>query len=149
VVVLDEVHERHVSTDLLLGMMKHSVLPRAPSMRLVLMSATVNIKVRTRKRVVIVSPCAGSGTHIDPIKSHSGVAAALLRLLRRRAGAPGSRQAAPHRDGVRAAGARRSPRAHVGRGVASVASFLTAVFTDIYLCNVCSCQEILRHDGRG
>ena len=33
VVVLDEVHERHVSTDLLLGMMKHSVLPRAPNMR--------------------------------------------------------------------------------------------------------------------
>jgi hypothetical protein len=34
-------------------------------------------------------------------------------------------------------------------GVASVASFLTAVFTEIYLCNVYSCQEILRRNGRG
>jgi hypothetical protein len=36
-----------------------------------------------------------------------------------------------------------------GGGAASVASFLTAVFTEIYLCNVCSCQEILRRNGRG
>jgi hypothetical protein len=34
-------------------------------------------------------------------------------------------------------------------GAASVAFFLTAVFTEIYLCNVCSCQEILRRNGRG
>jgi hypothetical protein len=36
-------------------------------------------------------------------------------------------------------------------GAASVASFLTeaAVLTEIYLCNVCSCQEILRRNGRG
>jgi hypothetical protein len=34
-------------------------------------------------------------------------------------------------------------------GAASVASFLAAVFTEIYLCNVCSCQEILRRHGRG
>jgi hypothetical protein len=34
-------------------------------------------------------------------------------------------------------------------GAASVASFLAAVFTEIYLCNVCSCQEILRRNGRG
>jgi hypothetical protein len=36
-----------------------------------------------------------------------------------------------------------------GSGAASVASFLTAVFTEIYPCNVCSCQEILRRYGRG
>jgi hypothetical protein len=35
------------------------------------------------------------------------------------------------------------------RGAASVASFLAAVLTEIYLCNVCSCQEILRRNGRG
>eukprot|EP01047_Picozoa_sp_COSAG01_P058649 COSAG01_NODE_6937_length_3431_cov_20.894358_1_plen_59_part_00 len=34
-------------------------------------------------------------------------------------------------------------------GAASVASFLVAVFTEIYLCDVCSCQEILRRNGRG
>eukprot|EP01047_Picozoa_sp_COSAG01_P038343 COSAG01_NODE_3107_length_6575_cov_3.080296_3_plen_180_part_00 len=34
-------------------------------------------------------------------------------------------------------------------GAAAGASFLTAVLTEIYLCNVCSCQEILRRNGRG
>jgi hypothetical protein len=34
-------------------------------------------------------------------------------------------------------------------GAASVASFLAAVLAAIYLCNVCSCQEILRRNGRG
>jgi hypothetical protein len=29
----------------------------------------------------------------------------------------------------------------------AVASFLAASLTDIYLCNVCSCQEILRRNG--
>ena len=43
VIILDEVHERHVSTDLLLGLMKGVVLGAAPKLRLVLMSATVNI----------------------------------------------------------------------------------------------------------
>jgi hypothetical protein len=33
--------------------------------------------------------------------------------------------------------------------VAAVTSFLAAVLTEIYLCNVCSCQEILRRNGRG
>jgi hypothetical protein len=28
-------------------------------------------------------------------------------------------------------------------------SFLAAVLTEIYLCNVCSCPEILRRNGRG
>jgi hypothetical protein len=35
-----------------------------------------------------------------------------------------------------------------GDGAASVASFLAAVVTEIYLCNVCSCQEIFRRSGR-
>eukprot|EP01047_Picozoa_sp_COSAG01_P071277 COSAG01_NODE_11021_length_2025_cov_19.414313_4_plen_149_part_00 len=34
-------------------------------------------------------------------------------------------------------------------GVAAAASFLAAVLTEIYLCNVCSCQQILRRNGRG
>jgi hypothetical protein len=34
-------------------------------------------------------------------------------------------------------------------GAASVASFLTAVFTEIYLCHACSYQEILIRNGRG
>jgi hypothetical protein len=36
-----------------------------------------------------------------------------------------------------------------GAGAASVASFLAAVLTEIYLCNVCAYQEILRRNGRG
>jgi SWI/SNF-related matrix-associated actin-dependent regulator 1 of chromatin subfamily A len=35
------------------------------------------------------------------------------------------------------------------QGAAAVASFLAAVLTEIYLCNVCSCPEILRRSGRG
>jgi hypothetical protein len=34
-------------------------------------------------------------------------------------------------------------------GAASVASILAAVLTEIYLCNVCSYQEILRRNGCG
>eukprot|EP01047_Picozoa_sp_COSAG01_P013632 COSAG01_NODE_646_length_14556_cov_9.736806_15_plen_91_part_00 len=34
-------------------------------------------------------------------------------------------------------------------GAASVASSQAAVLAEIYLCNVCSCQEILRRNGRG
>jgi HrpA-like RNA helicase len=45
VIVLDEVHERHISTDLLLGLLKGRVLPAAPNVRLVLMSATVNVQL--------------------------------------------------------------------------------------------------------
>jgi hypothetical protein len=30
-----------------------------------------------------------------------------------------------------------------------VASFLAAVLTETYLCHVCSCQELLRRNGRG
>jgi hypothetical protein len=38
---------------------------------------------------------------------------------------------------------------HIVHGAASVASFLAAVVTEIYLCNVCSYKEILRRNGRG
>jgi hypothetical protein len=34
------------------------------------------------------------------------------------------------------------------QGAAAVASFLAAVLTEIYLCDVCSGQEILRRNGR-
>ncbi|VDL59482.1 unnamed protein product [Hymenolepis diminuta] len=42
VIVLDEVHERHWQTDCLLGLMKCLVMAR-PEVRLVLMSATINV----------------------------------------------------------------------------------------------------------
>eukprot|EP00698_Gefionella_okellyi_P002565 TRINITY_DN12401_c0_g1_i1.p1 TRINITY_DN12401_c0_g1~~TRINITY_DN12401_c0_g1_i1.p1 ORF type:complete len:1112 (+),score=292.43 TRINITY_DN12401_c0_g1_i1:103-3438(+) len=42
VVIADEVHERHISTDLLLALMKR-VLPKRPDMKLILMSATINV----------------------------------------------------------------------------------------------------------
>jgi hypothetical protein len=38
---------------------------------------------------------------------------------------------------------------HRSDGAASVASFEAAVLTEIYLCNVCSCQEVLRRNGHG
>jgi hypothetical protein len=36
-----------------------------------------------------------------------------------------------------------------GGGAAAVASFLAAVLTGVYRCSVCSCQEVLRRNGRG
>jgi hypothetical protein len=44
---------------------------------------------------------------------------------------------------VRAAGPRQRP------GVAAAASFLAAVLAEIYLCDACSCHEILSRNGRG
>jgi hypothetical protein len=38
---------------------------------------------------------------------------------------------------------------HRRHGATSVASLWAAVLTEIYLCDVCSCQEILRRNGRG
>jgi hypothetical protein len=40
-------------------------------------------------------------------------------------------------------------RGQQAAGAAAVASFLAAVLTEIYQCNVCACQEILRRNGRG
>jgi hypothetical protein len=34
-------------------------------------------------------------------------------------------------------------------GAAAVASLLAAVLAEIYLCGICSCQEIVRRNGRG
>lgn len=44
VVIVDEVHERHLHCDFLLGVL-HSLLHQRPDLRLVLMSATINIKL--------------------------------------------------------------------------------------------------------
>jgi hypothetical protein len=41
------------------------------------------------------------------------------------------------------------PGAGIDLGAASAASLLAAALTEIALCNVCSCQEILRRNGRG
>eukprot|EP01049_Picozoa_sp_SAG25_P016642 SAG25_NODE_3915_length_930_cov_1.583634_2_plen_129_part_00 len=56
-------------------------------------------------------------------------------------------RSAPHRRH----GARHHPErdAPGGLGAASLASFVAAAVTEIYLCNVCFCQEILRRNGRG
>jgi hypothetical protein len=54
-------------------------------------------------------------------------------------------QPAPSVEGFSAALARLLE----GGGAASVASVSAAALTEIYLCNVCSCRERLRCNGRG
>ena len=49
VVVVDEVHERHVSTDLLLGLLKSKVLPAAPNLRCVELAALKSPRVCARR----------------------------------------------------------------------------------------------------
>lgn len=44
VIVLDEVHERHLHGDFLLGIMK-CIIYQKPDLKLVLMSATINIEL--------------------------------------------------------------------------------------------------------
>ena len=44
VIILDEVHERHLQSDLLLGLISEVILSR-DNLRLVLMSATINIEL--------------------------------------------------------------------------------------------------------
>ncbi|MCL4128290.1 UNVERIFIED_CONTAM: hypothetical protein GTU68_060897, partial [Idotea baltica] len=44
VVILDEIHERHLQTDFLLGVMKCLILQR-PQIKIILMSATINISL--------------------------------------------------------------------------------------------------------
>jgi hypothetical protein len=67
-------------------------------------------------------------------------------------GLPIQEKPSPHRDGeVPSSSADDDGDGHgasIG-GAASVASFWAAVATEIYLCNVCSGQEILRCNGRG
>ena len=43
VVVVDEVHERHINGDFVLGVLQ-CLLPQRPDLKIVLMSATINIK---------------------------------------------------------------------------------------------------------
>lgn len=44
VIILDEVHERHLQSDLLLGLLAEVIMKR-DDLRLVLMSATINIEL--------------------------------------------------------------------------------------------------------
>lgn len=44
VIVLDEVHERHLHGDFLLGIMK-CIIYQKPDLKLVLMSATINVEL--------------------------------------------------------------------------------------------------------
>ena len=57
VIVLDEVHERHTSTDVLLGTMR-GLLARRPALRLVLMSATLHLELFSGSRQIAY----GTGT---------------------------------------------------------------------------------------
>ena len=43
VVVVDEVHERHINGDFVLGVLQ-CLLPQRPDLKIVLMSATINIR---------------------------------------------------------------------------------------------------------
>lgn len=45
IIVVDEVHERHVFTDFLLGILKCLVRQRPDDLKIVLMSATINIEL--------------------------------------------------------------------------------------------------------
>ena len=47
VIILDEVHERHLSCDFLLGVMKCLIHQRKTDLKVILMSATINIKLFT------------------------------------------------------------------------------------------------------
>jgi hypothetical protein len=55
----------------------------------------------------------------------------------------------PRRGARGERGGLRRPGCGGGLGAAAVASLLAAVLAEIYLGNVCSCQEILRRSGRG
>ncbi|XP_042556406.1 probable ATP-dependent RNA helicase DHX34 [Dipodomys spectabilis] len=44
VLIVDEVHERHLHSDFLLGVL-HRLLPRRPDLKVILMSATINIEL--------------------------------------------------------------------------------------------------------
>jgi hypothetical protein len=57
--------------------------------------------------------------------------------------------AGPRAGARRFAGSRAREALTPREGAAAVASFQAAVLTEIYLCDVCSCQEILRRHGRG
>jgi hypothetical protein len=43
----------------------------------------------------------------------------------------------------------REANAQRAGAAAAASSFLAAVLTEMYLCNVCSCHETLRRNGRG
>lgn len=44
VLIVDEVHERHLHSDFLLGVLR-GLLPLRPDLKVILMSATINIKL--------------------------------------------------------------------------------------------------------
>mmetsp|Transcript_23416 Transcript_23416/g.3844 ORF Transcript_23416/g.3844 Transcript_23416/m.3844 type:complete len:93 (+) Transcript_23416:519-797(+) len=41
-IILDEVHERHLYTDILLGVIKTLILPKRPDLKVIVTSATIN-----------------------------------------------------------------------------------------------------------
>eukprot|EP01047_Picozoa_sp_COSAG01_P023244 COSAG01_NODE_1401_length_10450_cov_100.148198_12_plen_300_part_00 len=90
--------------------------------------------------LIMINPIIFTRTRTDAAEQDSsGVKSGLVRL----ATAPTVTQA-QFAQLVRAEAGLR-----VRLGAAAVASFLAAVSAEMYLCNVCSCQEILRRNGRG
>jgi hypothetical protein len=96
--------------------------------------------------------CAGALTH-DGVSMLDAASGAQVPLLIRPAAvdqhlrhsnATGALAATHKAQQQKVAAARASER-----GAAAVAPFLAAVVTEIYLCSVCSCPEILRRNGRG
>ncbi len=125
VVVVDEVHERHLATDFLMALLRALLLQRS-DLRVVLMSATINFQVggvmaqgtvgccrRLSWGSCRAVSCGADATssqatsqphdicHVPPLP-----ASGLLGLLWRRTRHPGARQAVPHRAGVRGSGAK-------------------------------------------
>jgi ribosomal-protein-alanine N-acetyltransferase len=77
-----------------------------------------------------------------------GVLLAAVEAAMRRQNAEGV-EAASCEVHTRTSRTDRGVHALANAGAAALASFSAAVLTEIYLCNVCSCQEILRRNGRG
>jgi hypothetical protein len=85
--------------------------------------------------LMIVNPaCAGGGAGGETLDELEGYARSMF------AGVVASPTGAT---------AKQSHVVGPGAGAASVASFVASVLTEMYLCNVCSCQRILRRNGRG
>jgi hypothetical protein len=82
VVVVDEVHERHLSTDFLLALLRALLLQR-PDLRVVLMSATINYQVRAGGGG---GAGAGAGAGLGSGGALGGSCAAGLGELRGRSG---------------------------------------------------------------